>query len=208
MRKTCTKCFQELDLSSFGPSVANRDGRNPRCNSCLAAYAREWRSKREMPTTDAIEKTCYDCKLVKPIEEFRRNKLYHDGRVNQCKPCHNKANCETAKRFYRKYRLRDKLSGKERDCQLRNKFGFTLEKYREMLSAQGGACAICRTATPGKKSFGVDHNHATNALRGLLCGRCNSALGGFKDSEDNLRRAILYLRTHGGARIEPLTFIA
>lgn len=47
------------------------------------------------------------------------------------------------------------------------------------------------------KLISDDHNHLTNEVRGLLCVRCNNALGGFKvDSLGvlNLQMAIKYLK--------------
>lgn len=40
----------------------------------------------------------------------------------------------------------------------------------------------------------IDHCHATGRIRGLLCHNCNRALGLLKDSEENLKRAIEYLK--------------
>lgn len=74
----------------------------------------------------------------------------------------------------------------------------TLDQYDEMLSQQGGKCAICRTDNNqiirGKLApLHIDHDHLTGKIRGLLCGCCNTALGKFRDDEDILTRAIAYL---------------
>jgi hypothetical protein len=64
-----------------------------------------------------------------------------------------------------------------------------------MFTAQNGCCAICEThAGKGGDKLCVDHDHATGQVRGLLCGRCNTGLGQFKDSVPNLTRAISYLK--------------
>lgn len=63
-----------------------------------------------------------------------------------------------------------------------------------MLKAQNGVCAICSDDKPG--GFGtwkVDHDHATGAVRGLLCNSCNAMLGYAKDNLDILHSASLYL---------------
>lgn len=47
--------------------------------------------------------------------------------------------------------------------------------YLERLEAQGGHCAIC-PSTPKTRRLHADHDHASGAVRGLLCHRCNRAL--------------------------------
>lgn len=47
--------------------------------------------------------------------------------------------------------------------------------YDALLAAQGGHCAICPNR-PKTRRLHVDHDHATGAVRGLLCMRCNRAL--------------------------------
>ncbi len=73
-------------------------------------------------------------------------------------------------------------------------YGVTPERMAEMLTEQDGRCAICRTDSPGGKGdWHVDHCHATNRVRGLLCHRCNLGLGMFRDSAEFLTAAIDYL---------------
>lgn len=64
----------------------------------------------------------------------------------------------------------------ERELRLKYKFGLTLDQYNEMLAAQGGVCAMCGGLDP-IRNLAVDHDHKTGAIRGLLCGTCNTALG-------------------------------
>lgn len=54
-----------------------------------------------------------------------------------------------------------------------------------LLHRQGDRCAVCgsrafgRITSPRKYSYAVlDHDHATDLVRGALCSRCNSAEGG------------------------------
>lgn len=66
--------------------------------------------------------------------------------------------------------------------------------YSEILSAQGGLCAICRDAPEGKRSLlFVDHCHTSKQVRALLCHRCNVLLGMSKDRPAVLREAACYL---------------
>jgi len=61
--------------------------------------------------------------------------------------------------------------------------------YRHRLSAdsrvqlqarQGHACALCQRPFAETKRVAVDHDHATGRVRGLLCPRCNAALGWYE----------------------------
>ncbi len=69
-------------------------------------------------------------------------------------------------------------------------YGITPAGYRDLYIAQKGRCAICRVATgkhpddpkgSGGRRLGVDHNHVTGAVRGLLCTggdkTCNRIIG-------------------------------
>lgn len=77
------------------------------------------------------------------------------------------------------------------------RYQLTPAQYDAMLAAQGGVCAICRSL--GKRRPCVDHCHATGAIRGLLCNRCNSGIGHFFDRPDLLIAAVAYLER--GARV-------
>ncbi len=86
---------------------------------------------------------------------------------------------------------------------LKRKYGITLARYRELLEEQNNLCAICRqpeTAREAKthriKSLSVDHCHATKKVRGLLCFRCNSAIGKIEDNIELLDACRAYLVKH------------
>ena len=76
----------------------------------------------------------------------------------------------------------------------------TIEEYETRLRNQKGTCAICETATlPKVGVFHVDHCHTTNAVRGLLCNRCNTGLGMFGESAIVLEKALCYMRQSNSA---------
>jgi len=59
---------------------------------------------------------------------------------------------------------------------------FDMVRFRKLLELQGDRCAICgRKNKKDRRKFNVDHNHETGAIRGLLCGYCNRALGWFEN---------------------------
>jgi hypothetical protein len=68
--------------------------------------------------------------------------------------------------------------------------------YNHILAEQENCCAICGSTATGSKNkgqFSVDHDHITGKIRGLLCTRCNTGLGSFRDNKEFLRKAISYL---------------
>lgn len=85
-----------------------------------------------------------------------------------------------------------------RNSNLRKLYGITHADYERMLVEQGGCCAICGSASPGAhyKFFPVDHDHATDEVRQLLCHACNTGLGRFKDDIELLLKAVAYLKKH------------
>lgn len=83
---------------------------------------------------------------------------------------------------------------REKSRQLSYLYGIDKVRYDQMLEQQGFKCAICRTPqSKQKRKLAVDHDHLTGMVRGLLCGRCNLALGQFDDRIDLLQEAIDYL---------------
>lgn len=80
-----------------------------------------------------------------------------------------------------------------RAVHLRNKYGMTLDDYDVMLRSQSGKCAICRKKPEEGALLQVDHCHKTGRIRGLLCWRCNRAIGYLMDSPRFARSAADYL---------------
>jgi hypothetical protein len=98
----------------------------------------------------------------------------------------------------RAYMARYRKSGKARQVQIKCLFGLNAEDYDALVKKQDNKCAICRQPETamlrGKvKALALDHNHETNRVRGLLCSRCNVALGLLDDNVERVLQAALYL---------------
>lgn len=135
-------------------------------------------------------KTCPCCGEFKPASEFAVRKTQRAGHlVAHCK------SCNSLKQQARKARDPNIYERIERKSKLKLQYGLSLEQYDAMLEAQGQACAICKSKTPGQrtKHFHVDHCHSTGKVRGLLCHKCNRGIGLFRDNPDLLNRASAYL---------------
>ena len=72
---------------------------------------------------------------------------------------------------------------------LKYKYGISLADFNLLKEKQNGKCAICGM----DEILYVDHCHTTKRVRGLLCQKCNTAIGFFKDNVDNIAKAITYL---------------
>jgi hypothetical protein len=59
----------------------------------------------------------------------------------------------------------------------------------------GQLCEVCGGAG-GTRGICFDHDHATGAFRGWLCGACNTALGAAHDDPAVLLALIAYLEAH------------
>lgn len=124
---------------------------------------------------------CITCK------ELLHHSSFTDGSLRSispsCKPC--------------RYSI-SKRSESNRMMIKRYGFHVTTEQYDQMLLSQNGVCKICGGLNKSLKRLAIDHCHESHSkgiikIRGLLCSNCNVSLGGFKDSPDLLRKAILYL---------------
>lgn len=110
------------------------------------------------------------------MESFYRNKLLRNGRCYECKVCQKK------------------MKGPHKYYGLQIRYGITREQYDKMFNDQEGRCKIC--LLPKKQLF-LDHCHATNRIRGLLCNQCNVALAMLGENETLFHRCVEYLKPPG-----------
>jgi len=115
-------------------------------------------------------RTCNRCRKEFPREESKTTELI----CSECLP------------FHRQDRIATRLS---RSSEM-------TEMATRLRERQNGRCAICGTLEENapRKRLHIDHDYATNVIRALLCGPCNSGLGMFKDSPELLAEAAHYLR--------------
>ncbi len=84
------------------------------------------------------------------------------------------------------------------------KYNLTIDQYRQRLEEQQFKCKICRipaiySRLPGpveKYGLVVDHCHATQHVRGLICNRCNTVIGLCVDNPYILSAAVHYLKNN------------
>lgn len=139
-----------------------------------------------------ISKICTVCKQDKLLEEYYNSKTFPGGKQYRCKSCD-----EVARKAYRAKNLDSERQSKK-FAQIKLKYGLSREQYESMLSKQDNKCAICNLPAPNTafntSTLVVDHCHDSSKVRGLLCHKCNQALGLFKESINNLISATKYLK--------------
>jgi|10_taG_2_1085330.scaffolds.fasta_scaffold00018_71 hypothetical protein len=202
--KTCPKCKEEKNIEEgFHFQNKKKNIRMSWCKNCsYKLKLNKYKKKEEsgllsrISTITARElkehnlKRCPTCKLVKSLEKFCTSKNSNGGYSSHCKECSKHLTKKITPQQRKKYYSRSKE--KVRNYNLIKKYGITLEEYNIMLKKQNNVCAICGCKDK-KKSLAVDHDHKTKKIRGLLCSRCNPALGFIQESPKLIKELLKYL---------------
>lgn len=105
----------------------------------------------------------------------------------------NRAKRLAYQKDYQKKRLSSD-SEHVRSIKVKSVYGLTKEEWLKLVKEHGGKCAICKN----EEKLQIDHCHQTKKVRGLLCARCNKAIGLFKDDIDRVISAVEYLKVSNG----------
>jgi hypothetical protein len=153
-------------------------------------------------------KFCSGCDKTKPVTSFGKQNSRPDGVEYRCKDCMKKyrkkryLNPKTRRNLLNASAAwRDRNPNADANKHLKRKYGISLEEYNYMFELQKGLCGICgkkestrrRKKTQGDERLAVDHCHETGVVRGLLCFKCNTAMGSLGDNEEMVMRVIFYL---------------
>jgi hypothetical protein len=189
--KPCPDCHLVKSLTDFPKNIRRPDGRGLYCKECFsiryrlsrerkaAAQGRVLGRRRVVPSG---HKFCPACQQMLPLDRFGNNRASRDGLTSYCKPCHTAKGKQTYTRLY----------GSTREYHLRRRYGIGQADVDRMLAGQDNRCAGCGKPDPEH----VDHDHATGAVRGMLCFNCNQALGNVHDSLRVLEGLSAYLVRH------------
>lgn len=109
---------------------------------------------------------CFDCRQWRDIELFQKDSSRKGGLASRCKPCMSIASTACRRKVSKSF----------------------IRKIRSQ-----NKCDICGLEN---QKWEIDHDHSTGLIRGLLCSRCNSAIGMFLESPELMLNAIRYLEFH------------
>jgi hypothetical protein len=170
----------------------------------IKQYMREYYLKhstreRMIPGAERAEKVCKKCGALKKRDEFFvRESGTRVGHLSAyCR------SCSTASHLRKWAKDPEHMQRISWRSKIKRLYGLSEDQYNAMLDKQGACCAICKSDTSwsrnykhkknGSSRFMVDHCHETGKVRGLLCTRCNRALGLLGDRTDLFLRAVEYL---------------
>lgn len=129
------------------------------------------------------EKLCTACQQFKPLASFNKNKEGKFGKHSICRKC-------TSERS--KYRY---ANGDSYAVRLKKLYGLSVDEYEQMYAEANGKCQVCSTPEEElSKRLAVDHCHQTGKIRGLLCSKCNTALGQLNDNLETISALYSYLK--------------
>lgn len=214
--KTCDKCNKSFPFECYSEDKNSEDRLWKYCKSCVMkscgklAKPKIYKikpnklvklnkpqklSKKVIRYLEIIKdetKKCSKCELFLPFTDFHKSKNDLAGLSSICKGCSsNYTNT-----------IMDTGLTRAREKHIKNKYNLEIEEYLKMIEDQDNKCKICGkpevfTSSKGNvKSLAIDHHHESGRVRGLLCQKCNSAIGMLMDDIQLLESAIEYLKNN------------
>lgn len=190
VQRICVDCGETFSQTSMSLSE--------RCRRCRQLHSNQMARQRQRVKELERKATCRKCGGPKPTIVGRR----------YCDRCHEEEYGRSANQIITCTVCEADLPGTmfrrgqrqcipcfsrlQRERHLLRTFGITLAQQDLVWKAQGAVCALCQRGDDDLK-YGIDHNHRTGEIRGILCSACNyHFLGRFSDP-DQFRAAAEYL---------------
>lgn len=93
-----------------------------------------------------------------------------------------------------------------RDYMRACKFGVPVEVIRQLILRSDGKCESCAKPLLHSQTC-IDHDHATNLIRGVLCRFCNALEGMLNKQMDRVSLLHLYLERHALRQAEAVAHV-
>lgn len=133
--------------------------------------------------------------IIRKIQKRYRKK--HRVEIKKYNKSYNLKNRKEKNQYRNEWRKNnpDKVKAEK----LKVRFKITLKEYNDLIIKQKNKCGICGNVFNFEKRNSmqypcIDHSHKNNKIRGILCRKCNSGLGGFKDNIKIINQAIKWLK--------------
>ena len=132
------------------------------------------------------------------------NKKYYHNNIEKIRKKHrlykkeyyikNREKCIAQSREYKRTH-KEQIKEYDKKHSLRYHYGLSIIEFNNILLAQNNRCAICNEPLDlqNSKNVHIDHDHKTGKIRGILCQKCNLAIGLLRDNPEYTKRATEYL---------------
>lgn len=181
LRGVCRGCRSAQSKERYVKNRVEVLAKNKRYHENHREELRAYRKSRYVKNKG--RKTAYNRAYyqINRLELLRLGKKYYES--------HREMKRDYKKEYWSKNR--ERASAQNRD----KNYGLSPGEFDTLVSKQGGTCAICNKVS--KKKLCVDHCHDSGKVRGLLCFKCNFAIGQLDDSSERALSAYNYLKRHG-----------
>ena len=132
-----------------------------------------------------VEQTCKTCGISKDVSAYEWQKNRPNPR-KECQKCRHSKRDYEKEYTYRNKKRKDKYWENPDEARRKwenHKYGVCKEDFSY------AECWICSSSI----RLCIDHCHTSGQVRGLLCTKCNAAVGMFDDNTGRMGRAIEYL---------------
>lgn len=168
--KSCKRNHNSLRYTKGGQCIecmelAKGKAINPRQRSNIN-HLNSLKAANEGKTTYIPEKACKHGHLLRFVNS------------NNC------VECDILQR--EKHKLTQKF------LRIKKEYNLSKEEYLNLVKSQNSSCKLCDNFIEDHFKLHIDHCHNTKIVRGLLCNKCNQAIGLFNDNSELMRKAALY----------------
>lgn len=181
--KICSHCKKTKAISDFHSNKRNKDHLNDACKVCHIVRNKIYYKKNKQEILKKLKQ------IVKSPQQKKKLKEYMKTWTKKQRDMDLVAFNKIKAKYAREWRKRNPEKVKE--SHLKRNYNLTLKDVKLIIKKQNNICPICKKKLD--KGYVIDHCHKTTKVRGVLCRRCNTSLGLFKDSSVILKRAIGYL---------------
>lgn len=172
--RICLICHIEKPVDAYtrGRGVSSSALRKT-CHECVARAQHAERNHL---------KICRGCQAALPLDHFYKIRPSHHLRRSKCIACIKAYDTLPSTRIRTRANTRKYATG------------FSVALWELTLMLQQFQCAICLVKlNPSSRFAHADHCHRTKQPRGILCSKCNTAIGLLQENQTIIQRAAQYL---------------
>ena len=139
-------------------------------------------------TTGRVPERCPACRAA-------RKRATDSAKSKRWREANSDYQAAYMRRYHQAHKNDPEYRRMRREAFLVYKYGITQAHLEELLDKQHHRCAICagQRNGPGTRLH-IDHCHESGRIRGLLCTKCNTALGLLDDDAGRAEAVAQYLR--------------